>query len=391
MGVLSTKWEEGFGVSGYLDDSYPSFCKDAIAWVGYALFEQYISTKLCGVIYQVNYGGLISDIRIRAALLKALYDVLWLEEQPLPVAKIQANTTRFWDHDIEANYGMLSQEMLMAVLAERRYNTGAVILPVPITEKVHVPTIDAIKGMLGVCSRLEENIEQWESVMDFSVIDEMAEVLKREGTKFFHNMLDKLDFAGLDIQDPMQMLMFIKNFNAGMFEETFHPSVKETGKVHVNYYTDMGQLTKKMIDEGIEKVDASELNNVLKGKTVLVASADAHVYGIQYVKAILETAGAKVVDAGVDSSIPYIFDTADEEGITYIGVSTHNGQALGIAEFLLEEMKKREKEYVVFVGGRLNTILPGHSEPSDVQDVINKKGIFAENDLIKTIQMIREN
>jgi len=39
----------------------------------------------------------------------------------------------------------------------------------------------------------------------------------------------------------------------------------------------------------------------------------------------------------------------------------------------------------------LNTILPGHSEPSDVQDMINKKGIFAENDLVKTIQMIREN
>ena len=391
MGVLSTKWDEGFGVSGYLDDAYPSFCKDAIAWVGYALFEQYICTKLCGVIYQVNYGGLISDIRIRAALLKALYDVLWLEEQPLPVAKIQANTTRFWDHDIEANYGMLSQEMLMAVLAERRYNTGAVILPVPITEKVHVPTIDAIKGMLGVCSRLEENIEQWESVIDFSAIDEMAEVLKREGTKFFHNMLDKLDFAGLDVKDPMQMLMFIKNFNAGLFEETFHPSVKETGKVQVNYYTDMGQLTKKMIDEDVERVDAAELKNALNGKSVLVASADAHVYGIQYVKAILENAGAKVVDAGVDSTVPYIFDTADEEGITYIGVSTHNGQALGIAELLLEEMKKREKEYVVFIGGRLNTILPGHSEPSDVQDMINRKGLFAENDLVKTIRMIREN
>ena len=122
-----------------------------------------------------------------------------------------------------------------------------------------------------------------------------------------------------------------------------------------------------------------------------MASTDAHVYGIQYVKSILENAGAKVVDAGVDSSIPYIFDTADEEGIRYIGVSTHNGQALGIAEQLLEEMKKRKKEYVVFVGGRLNTILPGHSEPSDVQDMINAKGIFAENDLVKTIRMIQED
>jgi hypothetical protein len=54
-------------------------------------------------------------------------------------------------------------------------------------------------------------------------------------------------------------------------------------------------------------------------------------------------------------------------------------------------MKKRVKEYAVFIGGRFNTILPGHSEPSDVQDMINKKGLFAENDLLQTIQMIREN
>ena len=57
--------------------------KDVFAWT---------ANDLCGVIYQVNYGGLISDIRIRAALLKALYDSLWREDQPLPVAKIQANT-----------------------------------------------------------------------------------------------------------------------------------------------------------------------------------------------------------------------------------------------------------------------------------------------------------
>lgn len=392
MGVLYSKRNEGFGVSGYLDDTYPSYCKDAIAWVGYGLFEQYISNDLCGVIYQVNYGGLISDIRIRAALLKALYDSLWREDQPLPVAKIQANTTRFWDHDIEANYGMLSQEMLMAVLAERRYNTGAVILPVPITEKVHVPTIDAIKGMLGVCSRLEENIEQWEDVIDFSYIDEMAEVLKTEGRKFFDNMLEILDASGLDIKDPMQMLMFIKNFNAGLFEETFHPSVKETGKVNVNYYTDMGKLTQDMIDDGNKDIGNSNLEGKLKGKTILIASTDAHVYGLQYVRNMLETAGAKVVDAGVDASIPYIFDTADEEGIEYIGVSTHNGQALGIAEQLLAEMKNRDsdKKYMLFMGGRLNTILPGHSEPSDVTEMINHKGILAENNLLKTIQTISE-
>ena len=390
MGVLSTKWEEGFGVSGYLDDGYPSYCKDAIAYVGWALFEQYVATKLCGVRYTVGYGGLLSDVRIKSALLKALYDSLYTKEQP-PVLFVHANTTRHWDHDIEANYGMLAQEMLMAVLAERRYRTGAMILPIPITEKVHVPTVEAIKNVLGVCSRLEENIEQWEDVTDFTVIDEMAEILKAQGGQIFQNILDKLDDAGFDITDPLQMLMFIKTFDAGLFEETFHPDVNEKGHVAIRYYTDMGMLTRRMIEETLGKVEAAELTGALKGKKVLLASADTHVYGVHYTKAVLENAGAVVVEGGVDSSVKYLFDIAEEEHIRYVGISTHNGQALGIATQVLEEMENREGKYVPFLGGVLNTILPGHSEPSDVQDMINRKGVFASNDLMETIRLIRDH
>lgn len=389
LGVLSTKWDEGFGVSGYMDDGFPSYCKDAIAYVAWGLFEQYITTKLCGVRYTVGYGGLLSDIRVKSALLKALYDVLYRKDQP-PILFLHANTTRYWDHDIEANYGMLAQELLMAVLAERRYRTGSMILPIPITEKVHVPTVEAIRNVLGVAARLEENIEQWETVTDFSKIDEMAETLKAQGKKMFQNLLEGLDYAGFDVEDPLHMLMFIKKFDAGLFEETFHPDAKDNESVTIGFYTDMGMLTKKMTDETIEKVKEAGLENALKGKRILLASADTHVYGTHYTKAVLEYAGAEVVYAGVDSSICYIFDMADEEGIRYIGISTHNGQALGIAGQVLEEMEKRDREYVPFLGGVLNTVLPGHSEPSDVKDLVNAKGIFADNDLVKAIRLIQE-
>lgn len=389
MGILSSKWDEGFGISGYSDDTYPSYCKDAIAYVGYAMFEQYVATKLCGVRYTIGYGGLLSDIRVKSALLKALYDNLYTAEQP-PVLFVHANTTRYWDHDIDANYGMLAQEMLMAVLAERRYRTGAMILPIPITEKVHVPTISAIKNVLGLCSRIEENIEQWENVTDFTRIDEMAEDLKSKGRKMFNNMLDILDDAGLDICDPMEMLMFIKKFNAGLFEETFHPYKDEGERVKVSYYTDMGEMSQNMADACSVAVEKNELENALKGRRILLASTDAHVYGMHYVRDVLKRAGADVVDGGVDSAVSYIFDVAEEEGIRYIGVSTHNGQALGIAEQILEEQAKRQTKYIIFMGGVLNTILPGHSEPSDVKTMINDKGLFADNDLIETIKMIRD-
>lgn len=389
MGILSAKRDEGFGISGYMDDGFPSYCKDAIAYVAWALFEQYVATDLCGVRYTVGYGGLLSDILVKAALLKALYDTLHREEQP-PILFLHANTTKYWDHDIEANYGMLAQEILMCILAERRYKTGTMIMPIPITEKVHVPTVEAIKNVLGMASRLEENIEDWEKVIDFTRIDETAEVLKEQGKAMFRNILDRLDDAGFDIRDPFHMLMFIKKFDVGLFEETFHPNVTDKGKVNIKFYTDMGLLTKNMVDETIEKVEEAGLKNVLKGKRVIVASTDTHVYGVHYVKAVLESAGADVIEAGVDSSVEYIFDMAEEEGIKYIGISTHNGQALGIAGQVLEEEKKRDREYVAFLGGVLNTVLPGHTEPSDVKNMINSKGVFADNDLLETIRLIRD-
>ena len=390
LGVISQKWDEGIFVGGYLDDTYPSYCKDAIAYVAYALFEQYVITHLCHVRYATAFGGLISDIRTKAALLKALYDVLYTDEQP-PILFTHANTTRYWDHDIEANYGMLAQEILMAVLAERRYKTGAMIVPVPITEKVCVPTVDSIKNVLGVSGRLLENIEQWEDVIDFTRIDQMAEVIKNEGTKMFNNMLTVLDDAGIDIKDPLHMLLFIKKFDAGLLEETFHPRVKENGRVDVYFYTDMGQLTQKMIDESEKEIGEKELSGVLRKKKVLVASTDAHVYGVHYVRDVLKEAGADVLDGGVDSSIKEILDIAEEEEIHYIGISTHNGQALGLAEQVLEELNERSGTYTVFLGGVLNTILPGHSEPSDVKNMINEKGVFASNDIIEIIQMLAEN
>jgi hypothetical protein len=64
---------------------------------------------------------------------------------------------------------------------------------------------------------------------------------------------------------------------------------------------------------------------------------------------------------------------------------------LGIAEQLLAESGKRNKEYVIFMGGMLNTILPGNSEPSDVKEIINEKGVYAENDFLKLMEMLKNN
>lgn len=102
----------------------------------------------------------------------------------------------------------------------------------------------------------------------------------------------------------------------------------------------------------------------------------------------MKWAGADVINGGLDIEPVEILDIADEENTNIIGISAHNGQALGFARNLKELMAARKKDYFVFMGGVLNGILPGHSEPSDVSDLIDELGIHADDDIEKTIRKI---
>ncbi len=387
LGILSTKYDEGVVVNGYLDDGFSGYCGDCISYVAHALLEKYIITDLCGVRYMVGFGNLITDGKYKAALLKALDDVLSSPEQP-GIILYHAATVSQWDHDIHSNYGASLEELLFMLLAERRYKTAANMITVPITEKVCVPTLESIKNIMGATSRMLEKIKSFESVIDFTEIDEMAELMKAKGTEMFHNILDTLVEGGIDIKDPMQMLMFMKNFNGGFFEEAFHPSAKNSDKLDLYYPTDLGLLTNKMIDDEMLSLKSKYTQKVLTGKKIVVGSADCHAYGVRYVKSILQEMGAAVVDIGVDCSIPDLIDTAKEEGTRLIGISTHNGQALGLAEKFSKLVDVNE--YTIFMGGTLNTILPSQSEPVDVSDMIKDMGILATNNIEDSIKLLSE-
>ena len=41
------------------------------------------------------------------------------------------------------------------------------------------------------------------------------------------------------------------------------------------------------------------------------------------------------------------------------------------------------------MGGKLNAILPGHSEPTEIGDMLEELGIEASNELEKTILQIK--
>jgi len=390
LGMMASKYDEDKIVFTYLEDGLSGYFLDCVSYVGHALMEQYICTKLCGARYMLSFGGLLSDCDLRGATAVALHKALSTEDQPV-LQYLNSSTNLQWDHDIHGNYGMSAQEFLFSILLERKYKMGLGANPVSITEKIAVPTLEELMNIFTVGKRIEEKAPEWDQFMDFSKIDEMSDIMVTQGKKFFENLLEGFKAADIDIGDPLEMILAIRNLNPLKFEHSFHPTTfnSENAEVKPFFPTILGKQTVKMRDDIIKDLEKQGMHEALKGKKVIVASGDAHTYGLLLVEGVLGVSGAQVVNGGVDMHAADLLDLADEENTNIVAVSCHNGQALDYGRMLVKLAEERGKKYLMCMGGVLNAILPGHTEPTDVAHMLNEMGIFAQNDLVKTVEKMK--
>jgi methylmalonyl-CoA mutase cobalamin-binding subunit len=229
--------------------------------------------------------------------------------------------------------------------------------------------------------------------MDFTALEEMRDVLIEQGEIFFKNVLTGFKDAGIDVEDPLEMIMVLKNFNPMLFEQTFHPTTvdSEFEETRPFYPTVLGRQTVSMRDTAIQNLRDAGLEGSLHGKKVVIASGDCHTYGLSLVEGVLSTMGASVVNGGVDMDAAELLDLADNEKTKIVCISCHNGQALDYGRQLVQLAEARGKEYSIFMGGKLNALLPGNSEPTDISHLLKELGIFADNDLKKTVDQMRKS
>lgn len=389
LGIVASKRDDYLMVETYLDDGMPGYFMDCVSYVGYALLEHYICEELCGARYTMSFGGLLTTIESRMGTAIALHKLLARDDQPV-ISYINNSTNLHWDHDLEANYGIHIKECLIDTLVERHYKMGMAIDPIAITEKVEVTNLQEQLDVLISGKRVVENIEEWEKLIDLKPLDELSDELAKQGKQMFENILEGFKAAGINTKDPLEMVLVLQNFNRSKFENMFHPSTynKEGAELDTLCPTAMGAQMLEMRDEIIDKIENS-YKGALDEKRVLLASGDTHTYGLLLVEGVLKRMGADVVNGGVEIDPVSLLDMADEEGITNVGVSVHNGQALDYGRQLLELGKSRGKNYHFFMGGKMNSILPGHSDPTDVEDMLREIGINATNDLTETIEGIK--
>lgn len=387
MGILAAKKDEGLDCITYPEDGLPGFFMDVASFVGYEMIEHYIIEGLCGARMSFSFGGLLSEILPRMAFALAMEKLYGTPDHPF-ITYYNGSTNEQWDHDIEANYGLAASEMLIQSVVNLKYDMPVVINPVSITEALRVPTLEELFNIVKCGIGVERKAREWLEIIDFSKFEKMRDLLIEKGTVFFNNVLNNFKEAGVDIEDPLQMIVVLKRFDPVRFESEFHPSKEEKGRFEPYVPTVLGRETMETKDKIVKELKEKGYGNTIKGKKLVCASADGHSYGLLLIDSVWTEINASVINSGSNMEAAFVLDLADEENADAICISLHCGQCLDYAKQLIENSKKRGKKYNIVMGGMLNAMLPGYTEPVDVTDLIKEMGICATNDFEEQINFI---
>ena len=388
-GIMSVFHDKYYTIDTYPEDSFGGYFLDCVSIIAYSLLEHYVLRDLCGCRSVITIGGLLSEIPTRIAVGVALHKLLSTEDQ-LAFRFWNSSTTDQWDHDLTANYALMDTEALAQCLANWHYGIGGIVTPNAITEKVRVAKFEEQLDVLVSCFRCEEKARELLPFINWKPMDEMVDEMITQAKNMLHNIFEGFEAAGVDINDPMQIMMVLKKFNPGKFEAAFHPTTynEDTNEISAFYPTVLGRQTMKLSEDTIAALNAEGKGNCLQGRHVVIGSGDGHTYAVYLMDSVMSAAGAKVTNGGVDLTPADFLDLADEEDVKDICISVHNGQCYDFAKQCVELAKRRGREYNFLMGGQLNAILPGNSTPVDMRDRLKELGIQTCDNILASVEYL---
>ena len=388
VGILAEKRKDNIIAHSYTGSGIPGLLMDCASRVGYARLEKYIVDELCGAKYSIGFGGLASNIPVKIATWLALHDILKSDHPG--VTFIYGNTIDVTEH-AGSNYAVYTAELIPLILTEQIYKTGAAMLLIPVKEMVRVPTKDEIKDIFTVGNVAQVKAKDYQKMLDFSYVNEMRSLLVDKGNQFYENIKRGLPELGVDIADPVQITLALRRLGAAKLEELFHPGKRDSSLpngISPFVPTELMRMSVNSRDEALKKIYSEQLADVIRGRKIVVASTDWHAFALYVISSIFENLGVKVINGGVDLDPEEILDLASEAATPYIVMTTHNGLCLDYGTHLMEVAKQRNQQVEVFMGGRLNAIVEGSTEPIDVSDRLIKLGISPCKEMSEVIKKI---
>jgi methylmalonyl-CoA mutase cobalamin-binding subunit len=391
LGIAAAKYDEKVVINSNMDDSAPAWFTDFASYLAWGELERYIVSDLCKSRYCYSFGNFTNNLQYAAAMILAASDTFKKDDQS-GLGFIQGDTIDSWDHHIHGNYAPAVTESLMLILLCKKYKISIGFLTVPITEKITIPTLQELLDVSCACQRTEEMAVYFEDLIDWTVIESLRDKLKDFSGKMFKNILNGLEESGVDITNPTEMMVVLKRMDMARFEKMFHPSVVNDGNNEIVplMVSPLLEISNKYIDDLVKKFKDTEYHEKLKGKRLCVASADIHYAAAFIIVKTLQKLGVDAVYGGDTVEALDVLDLADEQGITDVCISLHNGQILPYAKLIIELATKRNKKYRFFMGGVLKSFVNDSKEPVDVTELIHGLGIHTAPTIDELIEKLIE-
>lgn len=367
--------EQGTLMHSYLDDGLGALFFDCATVAGWAYLERYIVEDLLGAKLAHCMGGLISDPVKRSGWIFALDEI---HDHDCIGSMFFGDTISF-TKNFDTNRGLVAEYMIWDIMTQMECPTGHALLSIPVTEAVRIPSLEEIMEAQFFARRLEDVARRMRPHFDFSESKAFASQVIRGGREVYRKAMEGLKEAGVDTQDPVQMLFVLKQIGPAVFEEMFGAGDEETslprGRVP-QVANDVFEKSKECIDLNRSLFATPEVQETFGGKKLLLASTDVHEHALFVIDNLLGTTGAEVVNLGPEKNPDEVAEGVLLNRVEAVLVSTHNGMALEYAKVLLAEMEERDLQVPIIFGGVLNQKVDDEIMPVDVDDDLARLGII---------------
>jgi methylmalonyl-CoA mutase cobalamin-binding subunit len=353
-------------VHSNLDDGFASLFTDLSCSLGLILLEQYIVDELCGGHASYSFGNTFARPSSRHAFQRAAHRIT-----RTPGTMIYGATTMYGPSH-PANYAALATYLRVDIHGQRTRPAGHAVNPTPVTEAERIPDIDEIVDVHLFANRLVELEEPLHALYRDDETDILADRIVAGGRRFKDDVLAGLRAAGVDIENPFEMLLAIRRVGSKRLEELFGPGRPTPGRLRgrtplvrshsIEQLEEMGEgLVARLGEAARERIRRA-------GLQACIATTDVHEYGKILIETVLRRLGVAIVDGGTSTDPNDLALQVREAAADFIALSSYNGVALNFVSELTRELQRLDIAPPIFVGGRLNRIPEGSntSLPVDV-------------------------
>ncbi len=375
VAMIAAKRSDGVVLESYVEDGFCASFHDLATSLGWCMFHRYVAEELIGAAHSQSYGSTFAD-PIRKQAFGLAMEVANVNR--VPPSFTHGDTNSFGvEEDFDRNAVIVATDVMYTIARELKHPTGGAVHATPVSEATRIPTVSELIDSLVIANEAEQRARACPGIIDWAPIYEMRDRMVAGGRRVLANLLSGLEDIGVDIRDPLALLLATRRLGASTIEELFNAGEPHSGYPRgfepvVASDTLVRLLARK--DEVLANLRRSGPLPDLRGIRVVAASGDIHEYGLFVVTEALGACGAKVVDLGTSVHSPEIAKVAVETAADAIAMSTYNGMALSLGRQLHEQLDARGVRPAVFFGGRLNEDLDG-AEAVDVRSMLRDEGI----------------